>query len=327
MKNKIILYKLDLNNWNPRNCSYLQETDFVEVEKYKSAKYQKEHFASLYLKRRYIGFCEIDCFGKPTSPKMCFSIAHSEDYLILGVSFDYSIGVDLEFIKPVKKGIIDNILGEKEKELCQKDEDFYLLWTQKESLAKCDGHGMTPHPTGIPGLPLEGFVKYQDKNYYRKSWITDGYAYSVCQEAAEFEIMEVLVSDNESFVGERKANDAIRHLYQKLYLAWGADTCAPRMRNEYFNNHPSYGQCSISSYLMQDLLGGEVRSIKLSDGSNHCFNIIDGVLYDLTRAQFNSPISYEDSEARTFDELLENKEKYQRFLLLKSRIIKENKHA
>ena len=317
---KIILYKLDLSNWDPQNCSYLTGKDLLDVANYKSAKYQKEHLASLYLKRRFIGAFQISEFGKPISQNVFFSIAHSGDYLICGVSFHHSIGVDLELIKPVKEGILDNTLNEEEKMQCNTDEEFYLLWTQKESLAKCEGHGMNPHPTDIPGLPMVGQVEYQNKTYYRTSWINGVYAYSICLAEEDFEVVPVLVNDNESFVGEMKAPDNIRHLYQKLALAWDSDTCAPRMRKEYYENHPSYGQCSVTAYLVQDLLGGDVRSIKLADGSNHCFNIIDSSLYDFTSAQFNGPINYEPNERRTFEELLQNTEKYERFLLLKKRI-------
>ena len=75
-------------------------------------------------------------------------------------------------------------------------------------------------------------------------------------------------------------------LYEALIHIYSKETCAPRMRGKWSIDNPTVGQCSITSFLAQDIFGGEVYGVKLSDGNYHCFNVIDGYMFDLTSEQF-----------------------------------------
>lgn len=75
-------------------------------------------------------------------------------------------------------------------------------------------------------------------------------------------------------------------LYRALLHCWSAETCAPRMRHHWTPENPTWGQCSITSFLCQDLFGGVVRGVPLENGGVHCFNEIGGVAFDLTSEQF-----------------------------------------
>ena len=75
-------------------------------------------------------------------------------------------------------------------------------------------------------------------------------------------------------------------LYRALRRCWCAETCAPRMRRLWTPGNPTWGQCSITSFLAQDLFGGVVRGVALPDGGFHCFNEVNGVVFDLTSEQF-----------------------------------------
>ncbi len=77
-----------------------------------------------------------------------------------------------------------------------------------------------------------------------------------------------------------------RDLYDALSGIWCADTCAPRMRSEWSKNNKTKGQCSITAFLAQDIFGGEVYGISLKDGSVHCYNVVEGRVFDLTSEQF-----------------------------------------
>ena len=59
-------------------------------------------------------------------------------------------------------------------------------------------------------------------------------------------------------------------LYNELLKIWCADTCAPRMREQWSPENPTLGQCSITAFLVQDLFGGEVYGILRSGGNYHC---------------------------------------------------------
>ena len=84
------------------------------------------------------------------------------------------------------------------------------------------------------------------------------------------------------------------HLYDILLDCWNKDTCAPRLRIAY-NDNITLGQCSITSFLIQDIFGGEVFGVPLPNGGYHCFNEVDGRVFDLTSEQFgNEKLNYDD---------------------------------
>lgn len=74
-------------------------------------------------------------------------------------------------------------------------------------------------------------------------------------------------------------------LYDKLLNAWSIDTCAPRLRSEWSEDNPTLGQCSITAFLAQDIFGGEVYGVKTASGI-HCYNVVNGIIFDLTSEQF-----------------------------------------
>ena len=49
-----------------------------------------------------------------------------------------------------------------------------------------------------------------------------------------------------------------RDYYDLLSQIWSADTCAPRMRQNWSPENKTLGQCSITAFLLQDIYGGEV---------------------------------------------------------------------
>ncbi|MCR5760435.1 MAG: low molecular weight phosphotyrosine protein phosphatase [Sphaerochaetaceae bacterium] len=110
-------------------------------------------------------------------------------------------------------------------------------------------------------------------------------------------------------------------LYGKLFSLWCKETCAPRMQERWCISNRTLGQCSITSFLVQDVLGGDVYGSRLPSGDMHCFNKIDGKLYDLTSDQIDqSPdvCDYVNISLQSREEHFSKEEKYQRYLYLKS---------
>ena len=81
-----------------------------------------------------------------------------------------------------------------------------------------------------------------------------------------------------------------RELYDALSGIWCEYTCAPRMRNQWSEENKTLGQCSITAFLVQDIYGGRVYGIPLGDGNYHCFNDVDGCVFDLTSEQFGDRV-------------------------------------
>ena len=109
-----------------------------------------------------------------------FNISHSGDYVVLAEA-DSPVGVDVERVADI--GIDDDLrnaaLTEKEKSWV-KDSllRFYVVWTRKESLIKCEGRGFTSEPNEIDSLPENDFVLYEGKYYRVDSFMIDGHVIS-----------------------------------------------------------------------------------------------------------------------------------------------------
>ena len=85
---------------------------------------------------------------------------------------------------------------------------------------------------------------------------------------------------------EDAAGRTPRDYYDIFSELWCAETCAPRMRENWSPENKTLGQCSITAFLVQDIYGGKVYGIKRPDGNYHCFNDVDGCVFDLTSEQF-----------------------------------------
>ena len=124
------------------------------------------------------------------------------------------------------------------------------------------------------------------------------------------------------FYGEETAAPEILRLFDELWPLWKIATCAPRLRPDWSEANRPLGQCSITAFLVQDLLGGKVRGIPLPDGSVHCFNEALGCRFDLTSAQFpNTVLDYENRPEQSREEHFADDGKRQRYELLKSRLL------
>ena len=122
--------------------------------------------------------------------------------------------------------------------------------------------------------------------------------------------------------------DSLKDLYDVLSDGiWRADTCAPRMRDDWSVENKTLGQCSITAFLVQDIFGGEVFGIIRPGGNYHCYNVIGGNQYDLTIEQFGDEaplLVYDNSNPQSREVHFAKEEKYQRYLLLKN-LLKEKR--
>ena len=111
-----------------------------------------------------------------------------------------------------------------------------------------------------------------------------------------------------------------KDLYDSLKHIWSADTCAPRMRDRWTKENPSLGQCSITAFLVQDIFGGKVYGVPLNDGNYHCFNVVDGHVFDITSEQFDHELNYNLDHEQFREVHFSKTEKRERYEILKQRL-------
>lgn len=98
-------------------------------------------------------------FGKLylENEKLKFNLSHTKDFLLIGVSFDAEIGIDIEKIREFKvyQEIVRRFFSENEiKAFFLQTEDkyqesFFTIWTRKEAFIKAVGRGLN--------IPLNDF--------------------------------------------------------------------------------------------------------------------------------------------------------------------------
>ena len=124
------------------------------------------------------------------------------------------------------------------------------------------------------------------------------------------------------FYGAETAPPAVRDLYRLMKRVWCAETCAPRLRPEWSPENPTLGQCSITSFLVQDLFGGKVYGVPLPEGGFHCFNAVGDCVFDLTSEQFGGEKLDYALEHEQFREVhFADADKRARYELLKKRFL------
>ncbi len=108
-------------------------------------------------------------------------------------------------------------------------------------------------------------------------------------------------------------------LYDALSNIWCAETCAPRMRENWSPDNKTLGQCSITAFLAQDIFGGKVYGVPRSGGTFHCYNVIGDSVFDLTSEQFgNEILSYENNPEQFREVHFSKEEKRLRYEALKA---------
>lgn len=121
-----------------------------------------------------------------------------------------------------------------------------------------------------------------------------------------------IINNSNKYVKIHNIND----LYFAFLNVWSKETCAPRMRDKWDENNRTCGQCSITSFLVQDIFGGKVYGIPLGDGNFHCFNVVNGYSFDLTSEQFETKLDYANCVEQFRSVHFSKLEKYERYKLL-----------
>ena len=115
-----------------------------------------------------------------------------------------------------------------------------------------------------------------------------------------------------------------RHLYDILSEIWCAETCAPRMRENWTRENQTLGQCSITAFLAQDIFGGKVYGILREGGNYHCYNVVGDCVFDLTSEQFgDEKLCYENNPEQFREVHFAKDEKRLRYEYLKAEVLKK----
>lgn len=151
--------------------------------------------------------CDDDAF--PGRTRMYFNISHSEDCVLVGIA-DSEIGVDIQYMKPLKTDLASRCFTEKEQDMYYSAPDeeyvkvFYRIWCLKESFVKFTGNGLRE---GMNTFSVLDHLK--DSGVWQEEYI---YAvtledYRTSQEIANFETVKPKTDEE---LAEEEIKDADR---------------------------------------------------------------------------------------------------------------------
>ena len=143
--------------------SVLSTAERSKIKRLKRAKDRKNALLSRYLLRNIIGELigskpkeliinktkyDRPVLVNPDNQDWDFNVSHSGDWIVIGVSNNGGIGVDIEEIRPINMNIAKDCFTDKEIVFLnryekKKLENFYKLWTLKESFVKAIGQGLS----------------------------------------------------------------------------------------------------------------------------------------------------------------------------------------
>ena len=75
-----------------------------------------------------------------------------------------------------------------------------------------------------------------------------------------------------------------------LWKSWSRDSAV-----QWTKERPFDGQCNVTAAVIADVFGAEILSTPWNEITDHYYNRIDGVTYDLTDEQFDEPVQYADT--------------------------------
>ena len=132
--------------------------------------------------------------GKPEAEGVFFNLSHSGQWAVCAIG-DGPVGCDVEEIASVREGIAERFFTENEvQHLAQfegerRNEEFFHLWTLKESYMKMTGEGMSLgldrfefDMDGQPTVKRDGAIC----DCHIKEYELPGYKLAVCAASADF---------------------------------------------------------------------------------------------------------------------------------------------
>ena len=135
------------------------------------------------------------------------------------------------------------------------------------------------------------------------------------------DLYDVLVPEIIKTLNYVEVISGICEVHDILSNLWCAETCTSRLRASWSPENKTLGQCSITSFLVQDIFGGTVYGIPRDNGMVHCYNVVDGRTFDLTSEQFGGEVlDYTDHPEQSREVHFANAEKLARYTLLREKL-------
>jgi len=169
-----VIYVANITDFTIGNLiPLLSDAEMVRFDRFRQSADKERHALAHSLKRAVISQY-LSCapsglsftqssHGKPFclhSEAPHFNLSHSGDWVVLAVSTEGEVGVDVEFVRELDTdSVIRRVSSAQEIDMYQNSDSpsqyFLRLWTQKEAISKACGQGIS---VGLSSIPCTGEV-------------------------------------------------------------------------------------------------------------------------------------------------------------------------
>lgn len=163
-------------------------------------------------------------------------------------------------------------------------DDFYELWLRERDTIEVEGFG----------VGQDGGWKRVKKRVDKTDFVPHDRRY--------YETVLTLIKE------KLDVDEQIFKLKNVLFDAWSLESSS-----KWSESNPAKGQCGVTSLVVNDWFGGEIRKTKTPEGW-HFYNKINGKRYDLTESQFSTPIEYMDILSNREEAFLDTNENQYNYL-------------
>ena len=218
-KNKMVaLYGAKLVEVSSERLACVPKERQKRIERCKDLESKKQMLTAGLLLRKVLGIYGIDALaiekgpnGKPMVEGIHFNLSHTDGLVICAVS-DLPVGCDVEKVRQAPEGVAERFFHENERAYLATysdtfDEQFFRLWTIKESYIKMTGEGMhLPMSEYEICIGEDIFVLRDGKkqNCFIKEYSIPGYQVSVCAEEELFSELAWETLSHTCDFGEKK---------------------------------------------------------------------------------------------------------------------------
>lgn len=173
-----------LNLFNNKVCENILSYKFRkdQIVSFTSA-LLKYYYLPKYLKLPKVEFTK-DIYSRPfiygLSDTIDFNISHSGEYVVMVIGHNVKVGIDIELINS-KVDLFDLapiVFSKSECRLITDVSKFFILWTKKEAMLKCIGHGFMEDIYKNTCLNCDDLQEYQQYQLYTKQF--GDYYLSLC---------------------------------------------------------------------------------------------------------------------------------------------------
>ena len=192
---------LELVDWD-QYCSQLESWELENINRFKHWQDRCKSLLGKLLLRQALSVFKapqniinkiiFTKYGKPYLPGINFNKTYSGNLVVCAISNSCRLGIDVELVRPVELSDFTNVMSQDQLENIRNSDnpyqDFFRLWTVKESAMKADGRGVSVPEVDLLETDFKRIHLHPHTWYLKEMDFAPGYSACLATDKQEFSI-------------------------------------------------------------------------------------------------------------------------------------------